>query len=153
MFLLDFRTIVQILLHKHHQWPSRKYRYDSSLIAGHANLINCHPDIIDNLLTTHNIFHFRFSGELLQRAAVVLFSRLQLSKISKNVFQIFRVIFINISDQCLLIQTTSELFYRYTWAMDTGRLSLTLCEAIVEEHSQPEEVNLSNSNSFKVMIP
>ena len=24
--------------------------------------------------------------------------------------------------------------------MDTGRLSLTLCEAVVEEHSQPEEV-------------
>ena len=46
-------------------------------------------DIIDNLLTTHNIFHFRFSGELLQREAVVLFSRLQLSKISKNLFQIF----------------------------------------------------------------
>ena len=37
--------------------------------------------------------------------------------------------------------------------MDTGRLSLTLCEAIVEEHSQPEEVNLSNSNASKVMIP
>ena len=47
------------------------------------------PDIIDNVLTTHNIFHFRFSGELLPRAAVVLFSRLQLSKISKNLFQIF----------------------------------------------------------------
>ena len=94
MFLLDFRTIVQILLHKHHQWPSRKYRYDSSLIAGHANLINCHPDIIDNLLTTHNIFHFRFFGELLQLVAVVLFSRLQLSKISKNVFLIFHFIFI-----------------------------------------------------------
>ena len=52
-----------------------------------------------------------------------------------------------------MIQTTSELFYRYTWAMDTGRLSLTLCEAIVEEHSQPEEVNLSISNPFEVMIP
>ena len=48
--------------------------------------------------------------------------------------------------------TTSGLFYRYTWAMDTGRLSLTLCEAIVEEHSQPEEVNLSNSNLFEVII-
>ena len=37
--------------------------------------------------------------------------------------------------------------------MDTGRLSLTLCEAIVEEHSQPEEVDLSNWNPFEVMIP
>ena len=120
-------------------------------------IINCHPDIIDNLLTTHNIFHFRFFGELLQLVAVVLFSRLQLSKISKNVFLIFHFIFIKIfsfiSDQCLLIQTTSELFYRYTWAMDTGRLSLTLCEAIVEEHSQPEEVDLSNSNPFEVIVP
>ena len=25
--------------------------------------------------------------------------------------------------------------------MDTGRLSFTLCEAVVEEHSQPEEVS------------
>ena len=37
--------------------------------------------------------------------------------------------------------------------MDTGRLSLTLCEAIVEEHSQPEEVDLSNSNPFEVVVP
>ena len=111
------------------------------------------PDIIDTLLATHNIFHFRFFGELLQLVAVVLFSRLQLSKISKNVFLIFHFIFIKIFDQCLLIQTTSEIFYRYTWAMDTGRLSLTLCEAIVEEHSQPEEVDLSNSNPFEVIVP
>ena len=55
--------------------------------------LNCHPDIIDNLLTTHNIFHFRFFGELLQLVAVVLFSRLQLSKISKNVFLIFHFFF------------------------------------------------------------
>ena len=59
-------------------------------------IINCHPDIIDNLLTTHNIFHFRFFGELLQLVAVVLFSRLQLSKISKNVFLIFHFIFLKI---------------------------------------------------------
>ena len=64
-------------------------RYHLEIVGNHLNEINCHPDIIDNLLTTHNIFHFRFSGELLQRAAVVLFSRLQLSKISKNLFQIF----------------------------------------------------------------
>ena len=40
------------------------------------------------------------------------------------------------------------LSFRYSWAMDTGRLSLTLCEAVVEEHSQPEEVK-RNLNSLK----
>lgn len=39
-----------------------------------------------------------------------------------------------------LLKTFDFVIYRYTWAMDTGRLSLTLCEAVVEEHSQPEEV-------------
>ena len=58
-------------------------------IVGNDLKISYHPDITDNILPTHDIFHFRFSGELLQLAAVVLFSRLQLSKISKNVFQIF----------------------------------------------------------------
>ena len=64
-------------------------KYHLEIVGNDLNKINCNPDIIDNLRTTLNIFHFRFSGELLQRAAVVLFSRLQLSKISKNLFQIF----------------------------------------------------------------
>ena len=44
----------------------------------------------------------------------------------------------------LLLKTFPLFCYRYTWAMDTGRLSLTLCEAVVEEHSQPEEVSKFN---------
>ena len=36
--------------------------------------------------------------------------------------------------------------------MDNGRLSLTLCEAVVEEHSQPEEVLNCNQPYTKVKI-
>ena len=52
----------------------------------------------------------------------------------------------------MLASTKYIKYFRYTWAMDNGRLSLTLCEAVVEEHSQPEEVLNCNQPYTKVKI-